>query len=126
LLPIKNKSEDAMSLGWKAALAAAAVVLVSAGNAQGRGDYGPSFSCHGNLARVERMICNDSELSRLDRQVARLYRGAGGAEASTTNVRTYARGALASRSRCLSADCIRDVLQDEIGFLQEHQDGGGY
>ena len=107
---------------WKIALpltlAALATVPASAA--------GPSFSCRGNLSRVERLICGDPDLSRLDRQVARLYRGAGGSDSSTSEVRTYVRGALVSRNRCRSESCITDVLQDEIDFLNEHQDDGGY
>ena len=115
-----------MSVGLKAALAVAFVALVVSSGADARGD-GPSFSCRGNLNPAERLICDDSELSRLDRQVARLYHGAGGSDSSTTEVRTYVRGALVSRNRCRSSDCIRDVMQDEIEFLQGHQDNsGGY
>lgn len=115
-----------MSVGLKAALAVAFVALIVSSGADARGGDGPSFSCRGNLNRVERLICGDPELSRLDRQVARLYHGAGGSDDSTTEVRTYVRGALVSRNRCRWANCIRDVLQDEIDFLREHQDSGGY
>lgn len=115
-----------MSVGLKAALAVAFAALVVSSGADARGGDGPSFNCRGNLSRVERMICDDSELSRLDRKVARLYHGAGGSEDSISAVRTYVRGALVSRNRCRSSDCIRDVLQDEIEFLQDHQDDGGY
>ena len=115
-----------MSMGLKAALAVAFVALVVSSGADARGGDGPSFSCRGNLNRAERLICDDPELARLDRQVARLYHGAGGPDASISEVRTYVRGALVSRNRCRSFDCIRDVMQDEIEFLQGHQDDGGY
>ena len=115
-----------MSLSRNAALTLCFATAVFTTGALAR-DSGPSFSCRGNLNRAERLICDDSELSRLDRQVARLYHGAGGSNDSTTEVRTYVRGALVSRNRCRSSDCIRDVMQDEIDFLREHQDsGGGY
>ncbi len=114
-----------MSLSRKAALTICFATAVFTTGAMAR-DSGPSFSCRGDLNHAERLICDDSELSRLDRQVSRLYHGAGGPDASISEVRTYVRGALVSRNRCRSSDCIRDVMQDEIEFLQGHQDSGGY
>jgi uncharacterized protein len=107
---------------WKIAVPLALTALASLpANAAG-----PSFSCRGNLNRAERIICGSAELSRLDRQVSRLYRSAGGPDQATSDVVTYVRGALVSRNRCRSDDCIRDVMQDEIEFLQGHQEDGGY
>src|ERR1700712_1910059 len=113
-----------MSFGLKTALAVGFIALTATTGAEARG--GPSFSCYGNLTRADRLVCDDPELSRMAREVARLYRGAGGAQQSRSDVRTYVRGALVSRNRCRSTDCIHDVLQDEIAFLREHQDGSGY
>ncbi|MBV9540836.1 MAG: hypothetical protein JO167_06165 [Alphaproteobacteria bacterium] len=101
----------------------AALLLATAADARG-----PSFSCRGYLHRPERLICNDSELSDLDWQVARLYRKLGGPNGADDDVRDYARDALQRRNDCTSARCIRRILRDEIDYLenQDSDNNGGY
>ena len=88
---------------WAAAALSlcAAVALVSA-RASARGD-GPSFSCRGHLTLDERIICYDPELSRLDQRVADLYRGAGGANYSSSEVHAFIKDRLVQRADCESA-----------------------
>ena len=108
----------------KAALALPFAALLFSSGADARG---PSFSCRANLNLPERIICYDPELSRLDRRLNELYRGAGGSQDASPEVRAYIKDALLRRNHCATSRCIRRILVDEIDYLERHQDDdGGY
>lgn len=86
----------------------------------------PSYSCSGNLNRVERTICQDRLLSRLDVEMVRHYRAA--YRQSSGARRTALREAqsiwLRWRNTCSgSVDCIRRRYEQRIEDLAPS--GGG-
>lgn len=88
----------------------------------------PSFRCSGNLNRVERTICRDQKLARLDSAMARIYRR----KFSAANSRAK-RGLKAQqtvwvtwRNTCGSnADCLNRRYHNRINGLLGRPAGGG-
>jgi uncharacterized protein len=85
----------------------------------------PSFSCEGRLAVAEQIICDDEELSRLDRTLSDLYDQAGGPRYAPVEVHNYIRDRLHMRSNCRTQRCIEAILRDEIDYLQSYLDDRG-
>lgn len=86
---------------------------------------GPSFSCDKVEAEsVEETICQDEELSGLDRRLADVYEAASkkGADEQPSVLRAEQRGWIKGRNDCWkSADqrnCVRDIYQRRIAELQ--------
>ena len=83
----------------------------------------PSFNCARASTRVERLICGNTYLGQLDREMARAYQvlqtqvPASELRALRADQRTW----LADRDACVSVDCLIVASQDRIEFL-----GGSY
>ena len=82
--------------------------------------YSPSFACRGMLSNVERMICHDEQLSRLDREVAErfvtLRRELSGADWMPVN--DAQRAFLRRRAACLDVACLNDAYVAQVRVLQ--------
>jgi len=95
----------------------------------------PSFNCAITGLPAERLICGSSELATLDLELAETYSGALGRAkmydrkfgppssqvAYITLVQDQNSWLRNSRNRCQSADCIHEVYQNRLNYLQRHQ-----
>lgn len=87
---------------------------------------GPSFSCADGLTRVERMICNDAELARLDRRMAALYEQARVSRASRASravrerVLRDQRLFLADVGQCRNTSCVSSGYRARIVELANY------
>ncbi len=110
-----------MSIRWSAAFFAGLALWASSGPAAAR--QGPSFSCEGRLKVPEQLICADDELAEMDLKMSDLFHEAGGPKHSPYRVHTYIRESLAIRNQCRTARCVRNLLTDEINYLERYLDG---
>jgi len=99
-----------------------AVLVLLAGTAVAEG---PSYECSGvEAGSVEALICEDAELSRLDRQLADAYREAlqKAANLHIPDPQVEQRGWIKGRDECWKADdrrqCVEDTYVTRIAELQ--------
>ncbi len=82
------------------------------------GHHGPSYDCDKADGSVEELICNDSELSKLDLDLAHLYisalKATKGQEHRT--LKAYQRGWIKGRNDCWKANNIRTCVLDEYNM----------
>ena len=84
-------------------------------------DAAPSFSCQANLNRTERVICDNDELSRLDREMVAVYRSVSGGQTGTSpeSLAAEQKAWLRSRNACGSrVNCIRSHYLDRTAALK--------
>ena len=92
--------------------------------------YNPSFPCAGNLSNAMRMICQDENLSQLDRQMASLYKQlrAKAPKDQLPDIISGQRGFLRDRDACADTGCMTSAYQSQIetinGMLSTEGDGG--
>ena len=103
----------------KAAATIVAVVFVSLAIAPAA-SAAPSFSCGGNLAPTEAVICSDNSLATLDRELAaayaRMYASFPASERGTLTA--VQKGWLAQRNACRTdKTCIRNAYQARLRQL---------
>lgn len=85
--------------------------------------YNPSFSCSGRLSFTEQAICEDPTLSRLDRQLAQVYREARSLAASPEARRQLAneqRAWVQERDACANNtgyECYVNTYESRIAYL---------
>lgn len=86
------------------ALTAAVVILLSpfAG-------YAASFDCTKAVSQIEKLICAEDELSRLDDELAAAYRAVSGAPSAADQVRRDQRQWLTVRNACRDRACIKSA-----------------
>jgi uncharacterized protein len=99
--------------------------LVSAGHASSQGDgdagetvgaRGPSYDCNKTEAgSIEALICEDAELSLLDRKLAGVYTAASGKAGNEYPpvIRAEQRGWIKGRNECWKSDNTRDCVREE-------------
>ncbi|MGI9264976.1 MAG: MliC family protein [Gammaproteobacteria bacterium] len=79
-------------------------------------EEGPSFSCeHSDAGSIEEMVCQDENLSTLDRKLADVY-AAASAKAANEHppvLRAEQRGWIKGRDECWKSDDVRGCVQDE-------------
>jgi uncharacterized protein YecT (DUF1311 family) len=107
---------------WKCVTAFAVVVTAALAGSAAHAETGPSFNCMYAKTPDEVVICQDPELSRLDREMARLYFG-------TMNdfrggfrdfIRRSQASWLNSRHRCgYDADCVNDAYAHRLAALAD-------
>jgi uncharacterized protein YecT (DUF1311 family) len=108
-------------------LVAAATLLSEAQSAAkaavGR-TYQPSFDCAGELSTVEKMICQDETLSRLDRELAKRYRDLrqGLPPERWEEVADGQDGFLERRNQCADTACVKDIYTRQLRSLPEVAD----
>ena len=106
-------------------------VLTCAAGAPASAAGAPSFDCVRAAVAVERMVCEDAELSALDRELARLYRlaseGPGSGAAGRTALVAAERGWIGRRDRCEASEaprtCVKAAYVGRIAELRENDVG---
>jgi len=86
---------------------------------------GPSFACDKvEAGGIEAMICDDEELSKLDRKLSRVYAAASrkAANEHPPQLKAEQRGWIKGRNECWKSDdrrgCVQDAYQRRIAELQ--------
>ncbi|MGB5775634.1 MAG: MliC family protein [Sedimenticolaceae bacterium] len=99
-------------------------ILVLLAAAPSFGQDGPSFDCDKAESAVEKLVCEDAGLARLDRLVADRYAAAfdvvqdleSGASKAKGQLRTSQRGWIKGRDECWKASDLRDCV--ELAYLR--------
>ncbi|MBU6207048.1 MAG: DUF1311 domain-containing protein [Alphaproteobacteria bacterium] len=129
-----NVSHKAGTAGTGAASGLAAFSSGSTGDSGGATvfagkTYNPSFPCAGNLTNAMRMICQDENLSQLDRQMASVYKQlrAKAPKDQLPDIIAGQKGFLRDRDACADTDCMTSAYQNQIetinGMLSSAGDG---
>lgn len=82
------------------------------------GSDAASFDCGRASTKVEKMICSDSELSRLDCEMADIYKKALPKAPDLTVVKKQQKDWLKERNHCTDRRCLNDQYQLRLGELQ--------
>ena len=77
-----------------------------------------SFDCSKAGTKVEKMICADPELSKLDGELGKAYSAALKKNSDPSTLKQQQRDWLKERDKCDSADCLRTVYQQRIAKIQ--------
>lgn len=81
--------------------------------------YAPSFACSKARTKTEHMICNDSELSRLDDELAKLYRDAMNVASEKVVLKqNQSQWITAERGKCFDVGCLRSTYEARIAFFR--------
>ncbi|WP_462329864.1 DUF3298 domain-containing protein [Thiohalocapsa halophila] len=76
-----------------------------------------SFDCTQASTRVEKLICADAELSRLDSKLGAVYASARQSTDDPETLRAGQRTWLAQRNRCNDSDCLAERYHQRIAAL---------
>jgi uncharacterized protein len=80
-----------------------------------------SFPCEKALSLQEKLICNDSELSKLDDELAALYKKVLADELSKEQLKKQQKNWLANeRNTCSDKICLHRTYKERIGVLTKH------
>lgn len=98
--------------------AIATAILFTAGTAIAQD--GPTFDCTAAEAEAEKMVCDDSALAKLDRELGAIYDKAvavvkgldAGAKEAVDELKAYQRGWIGGRNECWKADDKRACIVD--------------
>lgn len=83
-----------------------------------RANFSPSFNCDAARTKVERLICSDSELSRLDQSMAVQYKRRLSMGTDSATLKSEQRQWLVTvRNRCLDKSCLILRYQERIQEL---------
>ena len=97
-----------------------ALLLLAVISAPAWAEDGPSFDCTKAESSAETLICEDTELSRLDRLVSARFAAAlqaaraldAGADEAEAELRAIQRGWISGRDECWKADDLRACVED--------------
>lgn len=78
---------------------------------------GASFDCAKATTKVERMICGDAELSKLDEELTATYKTALQDEKQAETVRQAQKNWLKERNGCSDADCVKRAYETRLTAL---------
>ena len=80
-----------------------------------------SFDCAKKLTSVENMICNDSKLSKLDEDLASLYKSALKSTDDKEKLKNEQKDWLKyDRNSCEGVECLEEAYNNQIEFLKSH------
>lgn len=79
--------------------------------------HAASFDCAKAQTRVEKLICENNELSKLDEDLASTYAAALKMESKGSTVRQAQKEWLKERNGCTSADCLKSAYGTRIASL---------
>jgi uncharacterized protein len=85
--------------------------------------YAAGFDCARASTRVEKLICGDAELSRLDEQLNAAYKDAIQDKTQAAPIRKAQRQWLDARNRCGNAECLRRSYLARLQALAPEEDG---
>ena len=87
--------------------------LALAGNA-----HAASFDCTKAQSKVEHLVCDNPELSKLDDDLNAAYSNVLKNDGSATSIRTEQKKWLKERNACLDAACLSSSYSQQIAFLK--------
>ncbi|MBP1680711.1 MAG: hypothetical protein H6Q35_1050 [Proteobacteria bacterium] len=76
--------------------------------------FGASFDCDKATTKVEKMICQDEELSKLDKKLSEVYTSF---YLLTKEIKTDQRAWVKQRNQCQDTNCIKELYQVRIKEL---------
>jgi uncharacterized protein len=76
-----------------------------------------AFDCTKASTFVEKAICSDQQLSAMDDQLGRLYKGAVAGASNKAMLKTDQEAWLSARNQCRDADCLKKPYADRINVL---------
>jgi uncharacterized protein len=79
--------------------------------------HAASFDCAKAASLVEKMVCSDSELSKLDDDLSTAYQAVSGDSAAADQVRRDQRQWLAGRNACRDRVCIKSAYDRRLADL---------
>lgn len=97
----------------KAGLLLVVLALLSTATAQSAG-----FDCAKATTKIEKMICADSELSRLDKEMKKAFDKALPKAPDPSVVKQQQKKWLSERNHCMNRTCLHDQYQLRLGELQ--------
>lgn len=80
--------------------------------------YAASFDCAKPGTKVEHMICDDIELSRIDEQLAKSYKGLMQDITQTEQIQQSQKLWMKERNGCTDMVCVKDAYRKRIGQLR--------
>lgn len=78
-----------------------------------------SFDCGKAQSNVEKMVCANAELSRLDEEIARLYGDVFKKSPDEALLKKQQRGWLKARNRCKDNSCLSEYYRGRLAELNE-------
>lgn len=88
--------------------------------------YAASFDCSKAQTKVEKLICADAELSKLDEDLAAAYTNALKEDGKAASVRRAQKQWVKERNGCVDAACVKNAYQSRAGtFTQSTQSAQG-
>jgi hypothetical protein len=108
-------------------LVAAAVTANEAQSAKAQAAANPSFDCGDQLSNVERMICRDEDLARLDREVSGRYGrvSEGLPEGDLSRLEESQRSFLQRRNECPDIACVKSAYDRQLGVIRDFEGSVG-
>ena len=80
--------------------------------------YGVSFDCSKATSRVEKMVCAEPALSRLDEDIASAYTNALAVSPAHEELRQTQRAWLHKRNACPDSHCLRSAYENQLAYLK--------
>ncbi len=81
--------------------------------------WAASFDCAKAQTRVERLICADPQLSRLDEEMAASYKVALQDQANAEAIKQAQRHWVRERNACSDADCVKTIYKRRLQAIQK-------
>ncbi len=107
-----------MTRKWKRLVLTAGVMLIALSLRQATITQAASFDCAKATSKVEKMICADAELSRLDGEMQTIHQQASQFIADPVGFRAEQRQWLKSRDTCKDTGCLAKAYRSRIVTLQ--------
>lgn len=83
-----------------------------------RAAHAASFDCSRDTSRIEKLICRDDDLSRLDDELASAYQAATSAAGKTDQIRREQRQWLTARNACADRACVKAIYDRRLADLR--------
>jgi len=84
--------------------------------------YAASFDCSQAQTWIEQNICDDSELSQLDEDLAEAYKNALVRFKDANQLKSQQRDWIKQRNTCRDLDCVKQAYQFRLNFLKYGSD----
>lgn len=76
--------------------------------------YGASFNCNQKLTKVEKNICSNTKISKLDEELSLFYKKAMAKESNPEKLKKEQRTWMKQRNRCKNNECLIDEYENRI------------
>jgi tetratricopeptide (TPR) repeat protein len=84
-----------------------------------------SFNCEKADTKIEKMICGDAELSKLDEKLNAAYRTASSDEKQAASIKQAQRQWINDRNNCADADCVKRAYVAQLQTMASSSDTSG-